>query len=92
MGGTVTPSPRGLLLETGRVFANCPKYIQRRELLATGDAPPAPRAERERLTPASRRSSAPPTPSSSPPAPPTGWTPATAAAAPASWRSPRPPN
>ncbi|MET9107699.1 pyridoxamine 5'-phosphate oxidase family protein [Streptomyces zhihengii] len=54
MGGTVTPSPRGLLLETGRVFANCPKYIQRRELLAAGDgtAPPAPLVRSaERLTP-----------------------------------------
>ncbi|MFI9582055.1 pyridoxamine 5'-phosphate oxidase family protein [Streptomyces sp. NPDC052236] len=32
MGGTVRPSARGLVIEADRVFANCPKYLQKREL------------------------------------------------------------
>ncbi|MEU3049822.1 pyridoxamine 5'-phosphate oxidase family protein [Streptomyces sp. NPDC006984] len=40
MGGSVRPSARGLLLETERVFSNCPKYIQQRLPL-----PAAPEAE-----------------------------------------------
>ncbi|MET7618943.1 pyridoxamine 5'-phosphate oxidase family protein [Streptomyces sp. NPDC005408] len=32
MGGTVRPSARGLAIEAERVFANCPKYLQKREL------------------------------------------------------------
>jgi uncharacterized protein len=34
MGGTVRPSARGLAIEAERVFANCPKYLQKRELYA----------------------------------------------------------
>ena len=30
MGGTARPSARGLAIETERVFANCPKYLQKR--------------------------------------------------------------
>ncbi|MGW0699297.1 pyridoxamine 5'-phosphate oxidase family protein [Streptomyces sp. NPDC002867] len=53
MGGTVRPSARGLLVETERVFANCPKYLQKRELYETGaDTPPAGPVRRgERLDP-----------------------------------------
>ncbi|TQK44621.1 hypothetical protein FBY35_6137 [Streptomyces sp. SLBN-118] len=38
MGGTARPSARGLAIETERVFANCPKYLQKRELYASGPA------------------------------------------------------
>ncbi|MFG2262318.1 pyridoxamine 5'-phosphate oxidase family protein [Streptomyces sp. NPDC048720] len=32
LGGRVRPTPRGFAVEAEQVFANCPKYIQRREL------------------------------------------------------------
>ncbi|MFK4222736.1 pyridoxamine 5'-phosphate oxidase family protein [Streptomyces sp. NPDC019890] len=32
LGGTARPSARGLVIEAERVFANCPKYLQKREL------------------------------------------------------------
>ncbi|MBT2368394.1 pyridoxamine 5'-phosphate oxidase family protein [Streptomyces sp. ISL-10] len=53
MGGTVRPSARGLLVETERVFANCPKYLQKRGLCETGPETPATGAVRrgERLDP-----------------------------------------
>lgn len=38
MGGTVRPSARGLVIEADRVFANCPKYLQKRELYARVEA------------------------------------------------------
>jgi hypothetical protein len=52
MGGTVRPSARGLLVETERVFANCPKYLQKRESYEAVDdrTPGTPRRGGE-LTP-----------------------------------------
>lgn len=34
LNGRARPTPRGLAIETDRVFANCPKYIQKRQLPA----------------------------------------------------------
>ncbi|GLW45608.1 hypothetical protein Stsp02_12700 [Streptomyces sp. NBRC 14336] len=31
LNGTLRPTPRGFAIEADRVFANCPKYLQRRE-------------------------------------------------------------
>ncbi|MEU9732666.1 pyridoxamine 5'-phosphate oxidase family protein [Streptomyces sp. NPDC048002] len=31
LGGRIRPTPRGFVIEADRVFANCPKYLQRRE-------------------------------------------------------------
>ncbi|MEV6203899.1 pyridoxamine 5'-phosphate oxidase family protein [Streptomyces sp. NPDC051771] len=42
LNGTARPSARGLLIEAEQVFANCPKYLQRRELYAPGPAGPGP--------------------------------------------------
>ncbi|MFI8205215.1 pyridoxamine 5'-phosphate oxidase family protein [Streptomyces sp. NPDC085937] len=58
VNGTATPSTHGLTVHTERVFGNCPKYLQRRELLEvpdeSGTAPaeaPAPDVRRStRLT------------------------------------------
>ncbi|MGW4781123.1 pyridoxamine 5'-phosphate oxidase family protein [Streptomyces filamentosus] len=47
LNGTARPSARGLLIEAEQVFANCPKYLQKRELYGSGPAgPDAPRALR----------------------------------------------
>ncbi|MFI0962151.1 pyridoxamine 5'-phosphate oxidase family protein [Streptomyces sp. NPDC021080] len=35
LGGRVRPAPRGFAVEADRVFANCPKYIQKRETYET---------------------------------------------------------
>ncbi|CAL9355180.1 hypothetical protein SUDANB43_00549 [Streptomyces sp. enrichment culture] len=47
VNGTATPSAHGLTIHTERVFGNCPKYLQRRELLevpdSSGTAPTAAR-------------------------------------------------
>ncbi|MER5193370.1 pyridoxamine 5'-phosphate oxidase family protein [Streptomyces sp. NPDC002755] len=44
LNGRLRPTPRGFAVETDRVFANCPKYIQRRETYETVDrAPGSPR-------------------------------------------------
>ncbi|MGW0874872.1 pyridoxamine 5'-phosphate oxidase family protein [Streptomyces sp. NPDC002740] len=44
LNGRLLPTPRGFAVETDRVFANCPKYIQRRETYETVDrAPGSPR-------------------------------------------------
>ncbi|MFE6225100.1 MULTISPECIES: pyridoxamine 5'-phosphate oxidase family protein [unclassified Streptomyces] len=40
LNGTARPSARGLLIEAERVFANCPKYLQKRELYGSGPAGP----------------------------------------------------
>ncbi|MFF2776880.1 pyridoxamine 5'-phosphate oxidase family protein [Streptomyces sp. NPDC058052] len=40
LNGTARPSARGLLIEAEQVFANCPKYLQKRELRASGPAGP----------------------------------------------------
>ncbi|MFJ4847669.1 pyridoxamine 5'-phosphate oxidase family protein [Streptomyces sp. NPDC088733] len=40
VNGTARPDGDGLLIRTEQVYANCPKYIQRRELTAAG-LPPA---------------------------------------------------
>ncbi|MFJ8127669.1 pyridoxamine 5'-phosphate oxidase family protein [Streptomyces hydrogenans] len=47
LNGTARPSARGLLIEAEQVFANCPKYLQKRELHGSDPAGPgtaAPRA------------------------------------------------
>ncbi|MFC8125378.1 pyridoxamine 5'-phosphate oxidase family protein [Streptomyces sp. NPDC057302] len=46
LNGRSRPTPRGLAIETDRVFANCPKYIQRRELPPGGGIPGRPAAPR----------------------------------------------
>lgn len=44
LNGRLLPTPRGFAVETDRVFANCPKYIQRREAYETvGRTPGSPR-------------------------------------------------
>ncbi|WP_315903760.1 pyridoxamine 5'-phosphate oxidase family protein [Streptomyces rhizosphaerihabitans] len=35
LGGRVRPTPRGFAVEADRVFANCPKYLQKRETYET---------------------------------------------------------
>ncbi|WP_328871402.1 pyridoxamine 5'-phosphate oxidase family protein [Streptomyces sp. NBC_00287] len=35
LNGTLRPTPRGIAIEADRVFANCPKYLQRRETYET---------------------------------------------------------
>lgn len=40
LNGRARPTPRGLAIETDRVFANCPKYIQKRQLPTGADAMP----------------------------------------------------
>lgn len=40
LNGRLLPTPRGFAVETDRVFANCPKYIQRREAYETVDRTP----------------------------------------------------
>ncbi|MDR6973913.1 putative pyridoxine 5'-phosphate oxidase superfamily flavin-nucleotide-binding protein [Streptomyces sp. 3330] len=40
LNGRLLPTPRGFAVETDRVFANCPKYIQRRESFETVDRTP----------------------------------------------------
>ncbi|MEU6341333.1 pyridoxamine 5'-phosphate oxidase family protein [Streptomyces sp. NPDC046977] len=39
VNGTARPDGDGLLIRTEQVYANCPKYIQRRELTAAGLSP-----------------------------------------------------
>ncbi|MEU8761014.1 pyridoxamine 5'-phosphate oxidase family protein [Streptomyces sp. NPDC048659] len=53
LNGTARPSARGLTVATGRVFANCPKYLQQRELLGRAeDSRPGPVRYGPALTPA----------------------------------------
>ncbi|WP_329117327.1 pyridoxamine 5'-phosphate oxidase family protein [Streptomyces sp. NBC_01465] len=40
LNGTARTTPRGLAVEADEVFANCPKYIQRRDLLAPAEDTP----------------------------------------------------
>ncbi|WP_282696772.1 pyridoxamine 5'-phosphate oxidase family protein [Streptomyces sp. CC208A] len=42
LNGTARPSARGLLIEAEQVFANCPKYLQKRELYGSEPAGPHP--------------------------------------------------
>ncbi|MEV0091576.1 pyridoxamine 5'-phosphate oxidase family protein [Streptomyces sp. NPDC050738] len=52
LNGTARTTPRGLAVEADEVFANCPKYIQRRDLLASAELPQAGAARRGgQLTP-----------------------------------------
>ncbi|WP_329420638.1 pyridoxamine 5'-phosphate oxidase family protein [Streptomyces sp. NBC_01268] len=56
LNGTARPSVRGLLVEAEQVFANCPKYLQKRELRGYEQAPRPVAARHTRsLTPAQRR-------------------------------------
>ncbi|OKK07842.1 pyridoxamine 5-phosphate oxidase [Streptomyces sp. CB03234] len=53
LGGTARPSPGGLAIEAERVFSNCPKYLQKRELYEPASAfAAAARRHGVRLTPA----------------------------------------
>ncbi|TDF45401.1 pyridoxamine 5'-phosphate oxidase family protein [Streptomyces sp. WAC05374] len=53
LGGTARPTPRGLAVEADRVFSNCPKYLQRRELYAPAPATtPVTVTSGARMTPA----------------------------------------
>ncbi|MFH0180448.1 pyridoxamine 5'-phosphate oxidase family protein [Streptomyces cacaoi] len=48
LNGRLRPTPRGFAVDTDRVFANCPKYIQRREAYETVDrSPGSPRRSAE---------------------------------------------
>lgn len=51
LNGRARPTPRGLAIEAEQVFSNCPKYLQKRDLLE-GKAPGRPSAPRQgvRLT------------------------------------------
>ncbi|MFI1102651.1 pyridoxamine 5'-phosphate oxidase family protein [Streptomyces melanogenes] len=53
LNGTARPTPRGLAVEAEQVFANCPKYLQHREIEAYEEGPGQAGAVRrgERLTP-----------------------------------------
>ncbi|MFJ5784626.1 pyridoxamine 5'-phosphate oxidase family protein [Streptomyces hydrogenans] len=46
LNGTARPSARGLLIEAEQVFANCPKYLQKRELYGSDPAGPGTAATR----------------------------------------------
>ncbi|MGW3392420.1 pyridoxamine 5'-phosphate oxidase family protein [Streptomyces hydrogenans] len=46
LNGTARPSARGLLIEAEQVFANCPKYLQKRELYGSDPAGPGTAAPR----------------------------------------------
>ncbi|MFG2328660.1 pyridoxamine 5'-phosphate oxidase family protein [Streptomyces sp. NPDC048604] len=56
LNGTALPSPRGLAVDAEQVFANCPKYLQKRELYGAepGARPGAVRRGRA-LTPGQER-------------------------------------
>ncbi|MFE1343241.1 pyridoxamine 5'-phosphate oxidase family protein [Streptomyces sp. NPDC058757] len=43
LNGTARPGARGLLIEAEQVFANCPKYLQKRELYGSDPAGPGAR-------------------------------------------------
>ncbi|MET9905060.1 pyridoxamine 5'-phosphate oxidase family protein [Streptomyces sp. NPDC006446] len=54
LNGRVRPTPRGFAVEADQVFANCPKYLQKREAYETVDrAAGVPRSGTE-LTPSQR--------------------------------------
>ncbi|MGW6272753.1 pyridoxamine 5'-phosphate oxidase family protein [Streptomyces sp. NPDC055060] len=42
LNGRARPTPRGLAIEADQVFSNCPKYLQKRELLPGTHAPRTP--------------------------------------------------
>ncbi|MFF7811077.1 pyridoxamine 5'-phosphate oxidase family protein [Streptomyces sp. NPDC007945] len=46
LNGTARPGAHGLLIEAEQVFANCPKYLQKRELYAPDPAGPGAAAHR----------------------------------------------
>ncbi|MFF9144279.1 pyridoxamine 5'-phosphate oxidase family protein [Streptomyces sp. NPDC014861] len=52
LNGTARPSARGMVIEVEQVFANCPKYLQRRELYGSEPAGPgsSPARRGEALT------------------------------------------
>ncbi|MEV0438641.1 pyridoxamine 5'-phosphate oxidase family protein [Streptomyces spectabilis] len=41
LGGRARPTPRGLAIEADRVFSNCPKYLQKRQLAGERRVAPA---------------------------------------------------
>lgn len=49
LNGTARPTPRGLAIEADQVFANCPKYLQKRQLeeIAADRVPGAAQRSRE---------------------------------------------
>lgn len=84
LNGRSRPTARGFAVEADRVFANCPKYLQRRESYEAVERRPGDARRSGRLSPGSAPSSRRPTPSSWPPSTRTAPTPATGAATPAS--------
>src|SRR5262249_19563860 len=40
VNGEATPTATGFAVSTREVYSNCPKYIQRREIVGLGDEPP----------------------------------------------------
>ncbi|MER0481500.1 pyridoxamine 5'-phosphate oxidase family protein [Streptomyces sp. Edi2] len=55
LNGTAAPTPRGFVVATEQVFANCPKYLQRRTLLAPVPAPAGATRRGRELTPGQQR-------------------------------------
>ncbi|WP_432157903.1 MULTISPECIES: pyridoxamine 5'-phosphate oxidase family protein [unclassified Streptomyces] len=51
LGGRSRPTERGFAVEADRVFANCPKYLQKRQSYEFVDRPPAEAARGDELTP-----------------------------------------
>ncbi|MFD0417519.1 pyridoxamine 5'-phosphate oxidase family protein [Streptomyces sp. NPDC127108] len=56
LNGRARPTPRGLAIEADQVFSNCPKHLQRRELLGTRTPQGTPHSTSgTALTPAQQR-------------------------------------
>jgi predicted pyridoxine 5'-phosphate oxidase superfamily flavin-nucleotide-binding protein len=54
LNGRARPTPRGVTVEADQVFANCPKYLQRRETYETLDRTPHETGRGTELTPRQR--------------------------------------
>lgn len=52
LNGRLRPTGRGFAIEADRVFANCPKYLQKRETYDLTDRTPGPALRSAELTPA----------------------------------------
>ncbi|WP_394816260.1 pyridoxamine 5'-phosphate oxidase family protein [Streptomyces mooreae] len=55
LNGTAAPTPRGFVVATEQVFANCPKYLQRRTLRAPVPGPAGAARQSRELTPGQQR-------------------------------------
>lgn len=93
LNGTLETTGRGFAVLAEQVFANCPKYLQKRQPLDLAAEEPVSCGAASPSPPARPGRSAPPTPSSWPPRRRrTGSTPVTAAVCPASSRCSRRPS